>query len=60
MGDKQNTICALCHLELTLSKIPLTAYGQKEGNLKEIGLLINFGPTGIEVKRKYRQTHQVI
>ena len=22
---------------------------------KEIGLLINFGPTGVEVKRKYRQ-----
>ena len=22
---------------------------------KEIGLLINFGPTGIEVKRKYRK-----
>jgi len=25
------------------------------GLQKEIGLLINFGPTGVEVKRKYRQ-----
>ena len=25
------------------------------GIKKEIGLLINFGPTGVEVKRKYRQ-----
>ena len=25
------------------------------GMKKEIGLLINFGPTGVEVKRKYRQ-----
>ena len=25
---------------------------------KEIGLLINFGPTGVEVKRKYRQPAQ--
>ena len=24
------------------------------GMEKEIGLLINFGPTGVEVKRKYR------
>lgn len=52
MGDKQNTICALCHLELTLSKIALTADGQKEGNLKEKGLLINFGGERVDVKRK--------
>ena len=26
------------------------------GLKKEIGLLINFGPTGVEVKRKYRQS----
>ena len=25
---------------------------------KEIGLLINFGPSGVEVKRKYRQPNQ--
>jgi GxxExxY protein len=25
---------------------------------KEIGLLINFGPTGVNVKRKYRQPEQ--
>ena len=25
------------------------------GMKKEIGLLLNFGPTGVEVKRKYRQ-----
>jgi len=25
------------------------------GLKKEIGLLINFGPSGVEVKRKYRQ-----
>ena len=25
---------------------------------KEIGLLINFGPSGVEVKRKYRQPRQ--
>ena len=25
---------------------------------KEIGLLINFGPNGVEVKRKYRQPEQ--
>jgi GxxExxY protein len=25
------------------------------GLKKEIGLLINFGPNGVEVKRKYRQ-----
>ncbi len=25
---------------------------------KEIGLLINFGPAGVEVKRKYRQPRQ--
>ena len=25
------------------------------GLKKEIGLLINFGPTGVEVKRKYRK-----
>jgi len=28
------------------------------GIKKEIGLLINFGPTGVEVKRKYRQPQQ--
>ena len=28
------------------------------GLQKEIGLLINFGPTGVEVKRKYRQPAQ--
>ncbi len=26
------------------------------GMKKEIGLLINFGPSGVEVKRKYRQS----
>ena len=26
------------------------------GLKKDIGLLINFGPSGVEVKRKYRQT----
>ena len=25
---------------------------------KEIGLLINFGPTGVEVKRKYRKPEE--
>ena len=25
---------------------------------KEIGLLINFGPSGVEIKRKYRQPRQ--
>ena len=25
-----------------------------KGTMKEIGLLINFGPTGVDVKRKYR------
>jgi GxxExxY protein len=25
------------------------------GTKKEIGLLINFGPTGVDVKRKYRK-----
>jgi len=25
------------------------------GMKKEIGLLINFGPTGVDVKRKYRK-----
>lgn len=25
---------------------------------KDIGLLINFGPNGVEVKRKYRQPEQ--
>ena len=28
------------------------------GMKKDIGLLINFGPTGVEVKRKYRETKQ--
>ena len=28
------------------------------GLQKEIGLLINFGPTGVEAKRKYRQPAQ--
>jgi GxxExxY protein len=28
------------------------------GLKKEIGLLINFGPSGVEVKRKYRQPRQ--
>ena len=28
------------------------------GLKKDIGLLINFGPSGVEVKRKYRQPHQ--
>ncbi len=28
------------------------------GLKKEIGLLINFGPSGVEVKRKYRQIQQ--
>ncbi len=28
------------------------------GLRKEIGLLINFGPSGVEVKRKYRQPDQ--
>jgi GxxExxY protein len=28
------------------------------GLQKEIGLLINFGPTGVDVKRKYRQPQQ--
>ncbi len=28
------------------------------GIKKEIGLLINFGPEGVEVKRKYRQPDQ--
>ena len=28
------------------------------GLQKEIGLLINFGPTGVEVKRKYRKPKQ--
>ena len=27
---------------------------------KEIGLLINFGPTGVEVKRKYRQQQKTL
>jgi len=27
---------------------------------KDTGLLINFGPSGVEVKRKYRQTKQEI
>ena len=27
------------------------------GLRKEIGLLINFGPSGVEVKRKYRKPH---
>jgi GxxExxY protein len=26
------------------------------GMKKEIGLLINFGPSGVDIKRKYRQT----
>ncbi len=26
---------------------------------KEIGLLINFGPNGVEVKRKYRQPEEI-
>ena len=26
------------------------------GMKKDIGLLINFGPTGVEVKRKYRKS----
>lgn len=30
------------------------------GLRKEIGLLINFGPTGVEVKRKYRQNNRDI
>ena len=30
------------------------------GLKKDIGLLINFGPSGVEVKRKYRQTKQEI
>ena len=29
-----------------------------DGLNKEIGLLINFGPKGVEVKRKYRQPEQ--
>ena len=29
------------------------------GMKKDIGLLINFGPTGIEVKRKYRQPREL-
>jgi GxxExxY protein len=29
------------------------------GLKKEIGLLINFGPSGVEVKRKYRNIKQV-
>jgi GxxExxY protein len=29
------------------------------GLRKEIGLLINFGPSGVEVKRKYRKPHLV-
>ena len=29
------------------------------GLKKEIGLLINFGPTGVEVKRKYSQPNSV-
>ena len=28
------------------------------GMKKDIGLLINFGPTGIEVKRKYRKPEE--
>jgi len=28
------------------------------GIKKEIGLLINFGPAGVEIKRKYRQPQQ--
>ena len=28
------------------------------GLRKDVGLLINFGPTGVEVKRKYRETKQ--
>ncbi len=28
------------------------------GLQKEIGLLINFGPSGVQVKRKYRQPAQ--
>ena len=29
-----------------------------KGLNKEIGLLINFGPSGVEIKRKYRQPRQ--
>jgi GxxExxY protein len=29
-----------------------------KGMRKEIGLLINFGPTGVDIKRKYRQPAQ--
>jgi hypothetical protein len=28
------------------------------GMKRDIGLLINFGPSGVEVKRKYRQPKQ--
>jgi len=28
------------------------------GIKKEIGLLINFGPAGVEIKKKYRQPQQ--
>ena len=28
------------------------------GLQKEIGLLVNFGPSGVQVKRKFRQANQ--
>ncbi len=41
-----------------LQQRPLLTDKNHNGLNKEIGVLINFGPSGVQVKRKYRQPLQ--
>ena len=43
---------------LDVSKINSIGWKARIGLKREIGLLINFGPKGVEVKRKYRKPEE--
>jgi GxxExxY protein len=59
MSVEQSIIVELKAVQNLLKEHEVQLVNYLNGLKKEIGLLINFGPSGVEVKRKYRNPLRV-
>ena len=55
----QDVIVELKSVQNLIKEHEVQLVNYLNGLKKDIGLLINFGPSGVQVKRKYRQPQQV-